>query len=136
MQRPYRVGRSCEAWCARCKSEAEHTIVAMVDGLPKRVECNSCHNQHNYRLAPGQRRPAKMKDSRSRRINRKNASWERLLSTDDSPEVRLYSMTERFEADEVVEHESFGNGIVQQVQPGNKIEVLFKSGKKLLVHGR
>ncbi len=134
MQRPYRVGRSCEAWCTRCKSEEEHTIIAMVDGLPKRVECDSCHGQHNYRLAPGQRRPAKKKGFRSRRISRKNAPWER--PTDDSPEARLYSMTERFEADEVVEHESFGIGIVQQVQPGNKIEVLFKSGKKLLVHAR
>ena len=136
MQRPYRVGRSCEAWCTQCKSEAGHTIIAMVDGLPKRVECDSCHGQHNYRLAPVQLRPAKIKGSRSRRINRKNAPWETLFSTDDSPEARLYSMTERFEADEVVEHESFGIGIVQQVQPGNKIEVLFKSGKKLLVHGR
>ena len=44
-------------------------------------------------------------------------------------------MTERFGADEVVNHEGFGIGIVQQVQPENKIEVLLKSGKKLLVHG-
>ena len=129
MERPYQVGKSCEAWCTRCKLEAEHTIIAMVDSLPKRVECNSCHSHHNYRLAPDQRRTAKMKGSRSRRISRK-------LSTDDTLEARLYSMTGRFESDEVVEHESFGVGIVQQVQPGNKIEVLFKSGKKLLVHGR
>ncbi len=136
MQRPFMVGRSCEAWCTRCKSEAEHTIVAIVDGLPKRVECHICHSQHNYRVAPGQRRPAKKKGSRTRRVSRNNSPWESLLSTDDRPKARLYSMTERFEADEVVNHESFGIGIVQQVQPGNKIEVLFKSGKKLLVHGR
>ena len=136
MRRPYRVGRSCEAWCTRCKSETEHTIIAMVDGLPKRVECNSCHGQHNYRLAPGQRQQAEGKAARLRPFSHKNARWEKLLSTDDSPEARLYSMTERFEADEVVEHESLGIGIVQHVQPGNKIEVLFKSGKKLLVHGR
>ena len=136
MQRSYEVGRSCEAWCTRCKSETEHTIIAMVDGLPKRVECDICHSQHNYRGAPGQGQPTKKKGSRSRRISRKNSPRERLLSADDSPEARLYSMTERFEADEVVEHGSFGIGIVQQVQPGNKIEVLFRSGKKLLVHGR
>ena len=30
MQRPYRVGSSCEAWCTKCKVEGEHTIIAMV----------------------------------------------------------------------------------------------------------
>ena len=136
MQRSYRVGRSCEAWCTRCKSEEEHTIIAMVGGLPKRVQCDSCHTQHNYRLAPSQRRPAKTGTSSSRSFSRKNTRWEKLLSAEDSPEARRYSMSDRFEADEFVDHESLGIGIVQQVQPGNRIEVLFKSGKKLLVHGR
>ena len=60
----------------------------------------------------------------------------KLVPTDDSVETRLYSMVERFETDEIVKHKSLGIGIVQQVQPGNKIEVLFESGKRLLVHGR
>ena len=111
MQRSYEVGRSCEAWCTRCKSEAEHTIVALVDGFPKRVECNICHSQHNYRVAPGQRPPAKKKGSRPRRVNHNNSPGERLLATYDNPGARLYSMTERFEADEVVSHERFGIGV-------------------------
>lgn len=45
-------------------------------------------------------------------------------------------MSERFEANQVMEHPIFGIGIVQEALPGDKIEVLFKSGKKLLVHGR
>jgi len=133
MQRPYRVGSSCEAWCTKCKVEGEHTIIAMVESLPKRVECSSCHGKHNYRLAPAPRKPAKPKASGSRRFSGKNA-WERL--TADAPEARPYSMSERFAADEVIEHQSLGIGIVHQVQPGDKIEVLFKVGKKLLVHGR
>ena len=136
MQRPYRVGRSCQAWCLRCKSETEHLIIAMVEDLPKRVECCSCHGQHNYRLAPAQRKPSKTKTSPSRQISPKSSRWEKLLAADDSPEAKIYSMTDRFEAKEVVEHQSLGTGIVQQVRPGNKIEVLFKSGTKLLVHGR
>ena len=115
------------------QSKAESTIIAMVDGLPQRVECDNCHGQHNHHLAPGQLRPAKTKSSRSRRSSPKNARWERLLSTDDSPEAKFYSITKRFEA---AEHESFGIMIVQQVQLGNKVEVLFKLGKKLLVDER
>ncbi len=136
MQRPYRVGRSCEAWCTRCKAESEHTVIAMVGDLPKRVECDSCHSQHNYRLAPKQRKQAEKKASGSPQTGRKNSRWERLLSADGNPEAKLYSMTERFQTDEVVDHKSLGIGIVERVQPGNKIEVLFESGKKLLVHGR
>ncbi len=136
MQRPYRVGRSCVSWCTLCRSEMQHTIIAMVEDSPKRVECDSCHSQHNYRLAPGGRKQAARKASGSSRIGRKNTRWERLVPTDDNPEARLYSLTERFEKDEVLAHKSLGIGIVQQVQPGNKIEVLFESGKKLLVHGR
>ncbi len=136
VESPYQVGKSCEAWCTKCKTETEHTIIAMVKDSPKRVDCNTCHSQHNYRLAPVKRGPAKGKVTAPRPLNRKNASWERLLATDDNPEARLYSMTERFKSDEVVDHKSLGIGFVRQVQPGNKIEVLFKSGKKLLVHGR
>ncbi len=136
MQQTYLVGRSCEAWCTKCKSETEHTIIALVDSSPKRVECNSCHGQHNFRLAPVQRKQTKAKASGSRPTSRKNTRWEKLVPTDDSVETRLYSMVERFETDEIVKHKSLGIGIVQQVQPGNKIEVLFESGKRLLVHGR
>ncbi|MCB9701806.1 MAG: hypothetical protein H6711_07940 [Myxococcales bacterium] len=48
---PYQVGQDIDAWCTRCRLDTTHVIVAMAsDGTkPKRVECTSCHGQHNYR---------------------------------------------------------------------------------------
>ena len=57
MNRAFRVGHNCQAWCTKCKSETEHVIVAMVDAIPKRVECCGCSTQHNYRLPPGTGKP-------------------------------------------------------------------------------
>ncbi len=48
----YSVGGDVNAWCSKCKMELAHTIIAMVDELPKKVQCNTCSGKHNYRLKP------------------------------------------------------------------------------------
>jgi hypothetical protein len=62
MGEAYKVGKDCDAYCTRCKMDLGHTIVAMVDGMPVQVKCDTCHSFHKYRRpknAPKPARPAR-----------------------------------------------------------------------------
>ena len=62
-------------------------------------------------------------------------SWEALLAKKDVTRARRYSVRERFEMDDVLDHPVFGIGLVQEVH-GDKMRVAFKADTKLLVHGK
>ncbi len=134
MNSNYAAGGEIEAWCTKCKLELGHTIVAMVDNVPKRVKCNTCNGQHNYRAQQAEKRVAKSKTS-PRRARTKQATYEEYLSrlTDGTPgNAKKYMMNGSFEKDELIDHPQFGIGIVLSVIHVNKMEILFKDGPRLL----
>jgi hypothetical protein len=50
MSGAYRAGQSIEDYCRACKTDRQHTIIAVdADGRPIRVICGFCQSQHNYR---------------------------------------------------------------------------------------
>ena len=136
MNRAFRVGHNCQAWCTKCKSETEHVIVAIVDAIPKRVECCGCSSQHDYRLPPGtQKAKAPRKKAATRTRKPRARSWQVLIA--EAQGVPLsYAISASFQEGDYLEHPRFGPGIVHKVVPGGKIEVLFERGLSLLVHER
>ena len=50
--------------------------------------------------------------------------------------AKAYSIKDRYEAGDILDHPSFGCGVATAVKDGTKIEVLFEGGPKVLVHGR
>lgn|SRR5215831_10809626 len=138
MQRPPRVGGDIDAWCTRCKMVLGHTVLAMVGAHPARVRCNTCQGEHNYKssAAEPKRGSWEPKADRERRLARPVVtSWEALLAQKDVSRARRYSVKERFEADDVVDHPVFGIGLVQEIL-GDKMRVAFKADTKLLIHGK
>jgi hypothetical protein len=45
-------------------------------------------------------------------------------------------VSDRFREDDVIDHKSFGIGVVARVLSDQKIEVVFQTGTKVLVHER
>jgi len=134
-----RVGGDIDAWCTRCKMSLGHTILAMVGGRPARVRCNTCQGEHNFR-GDGAAEPRKgswePRETRERKQAKASVtSWEALLSGKDLARARKYSAKEKYAPDEVIQHPSFGIGLVQEVR-GDKIQVAFKADVKTLVHGK
>jgi hypothetical protein len=136
------AGDNIEAHCTRCRSVLNHTIVAMVGERVVRVECNTCRGMHNYSgvkttVAPAPRTSnrkiaavsgkAKKEPGRAER-----EEWESLRAAVEGKPVRAYDMNGKFRANDLVEHDVFGLGIVQLVTGPNKMNVIFQSGKKLL----
>jgi hypothetical protein len=131
-----RVGGEVDAFCTKCLMTLAHTVHAVVEGRPVKVECNTCHGVHRYRdppgrslsrAAPGAARPAREKAAVV-------AFDELLASRRGTP--RPYSPKLTFAVDDVVDHPTFGRGFVSAVRDGGKVEITFRSDVKILVHGR
>lgn len=135
MTHNYSVGGDVTAWCSKCKLELAHTIVALVDELPKKVECNTCNAKHNYRLKPVAKSAGKT--SRTTRKTKSGLSnleiYESHVADFDLSRATKYKMESSFTQDEVIDHPHFGPGIVISVVNNKKIEILFKDGPKLMV---
>jgi hypothetical protein len=125
-----------------------HTIVAMVGEVIVKVECNTCRSTHKYhppkeaKEAKAVKAPAAARTSRTAtaapRREKKDpvaeaaAEWEALQAAIDPDRAVAYDMNASYRAKSIVSHPTFGLGVVQQVLQPNKIEVLFKDGRKLL----
>ena len=124
--RQKKVGGSIDSWCGKCKLVLAHTIEAMVGDNPVRVHCNTCNAQHTYKSqAPEQSKTAKPRASRHEKLVRGGNGV-----------PRAYSATERYALGDVIQHATFGLGVATAVKDGNKVEVRFQIGSKLLVHDR
>src|SRR5512132_2916008 len=44
-----KVGGEVDSFCTKCEMTLAHTVIAMVEGRPVKVECNTCHGVHRYR---------------------------------------------------------------------------------------
>src|SRR5262249_14578619 len=135
-------GSNIDSWCGKCKLMLAHTIEAMVGNKPARVHCNTCRSQHAYRAQPpgetlrraasGEPGDGAIPRTRTPRKNR----YQTLLNGSASRPAKVYSIKEKYQAGDLLEHPIFGRGVATAVKDETKIEVLFESGSKTLVHGR
>jgi hypothetical protein len=115
-----------------------HTVIAMVDGRPVKVECNTCHGVHRFRGdAPGatapRSRPAAARAPRERPVT---ISFDEVLRGKNLAAARRYSPRNSYQVDDVIEHPTFGLGWVSAVRDASKVEVTFRTDVKTLVHGK
>lgn len=137
----HRVGGEVDSFCTKCKMMLAHTILAMVGERIARVRCNTCMGEHAYKGAsPSEPKPraASSSSAGARSATRTKAavlSFDEQLASKDVNHARPYSISEKFTVDQVIEHPTFGRGYVSSARP-DKIDVVFKSFVKTLVHAR
>jgi hypothetical protein len=145
MATQHKVGGEVDAFCTRCRLTLAHTILAMVGTKIARVRCNTCNGDHVYRAAPGTTdkptasRARSTSSSSTPRSGRASAedkviiSFEEQLAGKDIANAPRYSPKETFKVDQVIQHPTFGLGLVTAVR-GNKVDITFKAETKTLVH--
>ncbi|SEK81242.1 hypothetical protein SAMN05444354_102414 [Stigmatella aurantiaca] len=144
----HKVGGEVDALCTRCKLTLAHTILAMVGPKIVRVRCNTCGGDHAYRSAPGTTdRPtpaarssssssaSRSSSSRAEKAEKVVISFEEQLAGKDIANAPKYSPKDTYRLDQVIQHPTFGLGLVTVVR-GDKVDIVFKSETKTLVHGR
>jgi hypothetical protein len=121
-----------------------HTIIAMVGDRIARVQCNTCGGQHAHRAGPpgtATKRAAstpvarRTTSGRVRKAEVETLPFEAIFEGADLSAAKKYSPATRFEEEDIVEHPTFGMGLVETARH-DKVDVVFKAGRKTLVHGR
>jgi hypothetical protein len=137
-----RTGGEIDAFCSRCELNLAHTIVAMVGPKVVKVKCNTCGNDHQYRgeqpLVKSQSfaNPKKRASPTSAlKPTRAQVSWDELLKGKDLSRAKRYSVKDTYAVDDVIDHPTFGLGLVVAVRQ-DKVDVAFKQHEKVLVHGK
>ena len=145
-----RTGGEIDAYCGKCLLNLAHTIIAMVGPKVVKVRCNTCGGEHQYRgvqplvKAVSFAAPKKAKSTSSGSSSSSSSktkapvvivSWEEQFRGKDITKAKKYSPRETFAVDDVVDHPTFGLGIVRAIRDG-KVEVGFKQEDKVLVHGK
>lgn len=124
------AGDIIESHCTKCRTLTNHTIVAMVDDLPVKVQCNTCGGEHRYRPQSKPKTPATKRVPRASSV--KQSEWQALKEKTSGQAAITYSMTSSFKAGDIMEHSMFGTGFVLTYCNPGKVEVLFADGVKKL----
>ena len=128
------VGSDVEAYCTKCKMVLAHTIVALQGLKPRRVKCNTCNGEHNYRATKPLGKTAKKSEkAKSTKPKKTRQSWEEVMQEASSKPHKAYSMSGSFGEGDWIEHKSFGLGCVQSFTPPNKITVRFADSTRMLI---
>ncbi len=154
MSKPLRAGGEVDSWCTKCKLVLNHRIIAVVAGVPVKVECSTCGSHHKYRArAPGEKAPSSGSSSRasasssSSKTTRtlvtkaqqaaldRERSWEKAIAGKALSEFKPYRVDATFSEGDLVRHKKFGDGIVTRVLDPKKVEILFRDEPRTLAQG-
>lgn len=132
------AGESIEAWCPNCKGRSSHTIISVVDNVPKKIKCDICDEHHKLSDKPSVKSQTKSKSAPRKTLSKETTYEEYLtrLAGGDPANSRKYDTHGDFKKDEVIEHLKFGIGIVLSVIESKKVKILFKDGPKLLIQNQ
>ena len=139
------VGKEALAYCTSCKMDLNHTVVALKGDRIAKVQCLTCKKEHVYRAPkgitePGQKpakatRARKKKDAEVEQTVSVEAEWEKLMAQHRDAPLKPYSTKANFALGDKLSHPTFGDGIVGKLIYPNKLEVIFRTDVKVLIHG-
>jgi hypothetical protein len=129
------VGSDVEAYCTKCRMVLAHAVVAMEGTKPRRVRCNTCNGEHNFRAAKPVAKAAPKKGAKTAKAatKRTRQSWDEVMQEASAKPHKRYSMSGSFGEGDWIEHATFGLGCVQSFVAPNKITVRFADSTRMLV---
>ncbi len=137
-----KAGSDIDAFCSKCGFDLAHVIIAMVGDKVVRVQCKTCNSPHAYRGKQSVDGRSKSPSKRAtggaaaKSSTPKVGDFDRAMQGKDLSRARRYKPAITFEMGDVIDHPSFRFGVVTRLLSDGKIEVLFETGAKTLVHAR
>jgi len=130
------VAQNVFTMCTKCEMELNHVVVAQnARGTVERVKCLTCGTEHKYR---SDKKKAPKRTAKKSTLVRKvdfTKVFEDLAEKFKDKQALPYSMSGSFKKDDVIDHKTFGVGIVTNVS-SDKMEVAFHDGPRALVCNR
>lgn len=140
-----KVGGEVDAYCTKCRMMLAHTVLAVWAGEIKRVRCNTCMGEHAYRRGePGSaaskpsrpRAAAAEKPARPAESAAVSSSYEELISGKDRSSARPFNVKQKYAIGDLLQHPTFGLGVVAAVRGPDKVDVAFPHSLKTLAHNK
>ena len=152
------VGRETEAYCSKCKVDTIHMITSVESDIISRVMCQLCFSYHKYKApqaqdneketkvkrslamknkktsASSEKTPTKAATPKPRKTRaKKTVSWDDLIKTVNEEDAVTYTIDGAYDDGMVLDHKTFGIGVIKSVLSETKMEVVFQGGMKILV---
>ena len=125
------AGQNIDSYCGKCKLNLDHTIMTMDGEAISKVRCKTCGSLHKFKSpldAQKVRKPRAKKGAGEAATT--EIVWEAGLAAAKGKE-RDYSMDSRYRIGDIVNHQTFGKGIVVKLY-ANKCDMLFKDRERLM----
>jgi hypothetical protein len=140
----YQAGDEVDSTCTKCKLLLAHTIVAMNGDRIAKVKCNTCGGVHAYRAPPSPSEATAKKRRAERaasvaaadKVKTTPSEFEAFTKGKDLSKAVKYSTKMQFGVGDAIDHATFGIGIVTELREGNKAQIAFRDGGRILVYGR
>jgi hypothetical protein len=147
-------GDDVEAWCTRCRRNLNHRIVAVLGTSIQKVQCLTCGGEHKYyppkevgpkskkgKVKEAAKSGSSTRQSRSSAVNKSAAKaeseWSTFMTEMAPGSTPLsYATSATYSRGEYIDHPVFGVGRVLNIVGVEKIEVIFKEGRKILIFNR
>ena len=130
------VAQNVITMCTKCGMELNHVVVAHDKvGIVENVKCHTCGSEHKYR--PDKKKAPKKTSKKHISIQEVDLTktFEKLAEKFKDKKPLPYSMSGSFKNDDVIDHKTFGMGIVISAS-SDKMEVAFSGGPRILVCNR
>jgi hypothetical protein len=137
------VGKEVLSHCSKCKLILAHIIVTMKDTKsPDKVQCKTCKATHSFKDPSSTKTKTSVdkviKSAKARTGSRKSTEtvaelWTKAIGR-SATSAKSYTIKGSFITGDVIDHPTFGQGIVEKLIDNNKIEVLFQDDYRTLMH--
>ena len=128
--------------CTRCKLPLTHMVVLHnSEGIVERVQCRTCGSEHKYHPEKEKKEKKAKKPAKKSRAGVKSrkpdaaAVFEQLQKKFQEKEPVTYTMDGSYQTDDVIDHKTFGMGVVTGVSY-QKMEVAFADASRIMVCDR
>ena len=131
------LGKEILSYCGKCKMPQAHIIVSLLKkGGADKCECKTCKAKHKYRDPD---KPPKPRAPSKRAAKKEGVPievlWAEAVSSAKGPS-KPYEMSAEFSTGDLIDHPTFGQGVVEECIDSNKMKVVFESAEKLLAQNR
>ncbi|MEW6684061.1 MAG: hypothetical protein AB1451_14275 [Nitrospirota bacterium] len=119
--------------CSTCEQIVARFAGAGIRPLRVAIKCRRCGAVHRHHASPSSPPLKARRSAKAAAALAHEVTYERLLAVTAGRKSRPYSVSGIFRPNDVIEHPTFGLGVVTHLLAGDKIQVVFKNGDKLLV---
>ena len=133
---PMAVGSHLRIRCSTCKRVQLHVITALSGTRVDQVQCKVCSRSRKYRAKEGANGSAKRRKQEAAEQIPPEVTWKKLMDASASKKTIPYTFDKRYQVHDLINHDTFGLGVVTDLPGPDKARVAFKNGELLLVCNR